>query len=109
MHDASCMMHHATRNSQLATRNSQLATRRGSTDRWQRRAGGATARALEERAMNKRNDAQHATRNTVLRLVAVLVLVASAGLGLAWPGAAAPAGGPLAQKITIGPIGAIAL
>jgi hypothetical protein len=44
-----------------------------------------------------------------LRLVAALLLLAGVGLSGVRPGAAAPAAGPLAQKLDLGPIGALAL
>ncbi len=55
--------------------------------------------------MIKTHNAQRATRNALLRLIAAVVMVAGGLLGVIRPGGAAP----VAQKIDIGPVGAIAL
>ena len=59
--------------------------------------------------MSHHTSSQRATRNSVFRLVAALLLVVGLALGMGQPGAAAPAAAPAAQKIDIGPPLAIGL
>jgi hypothetical protein len=49
------------------------------------------------------------TRNSLFRLVAALLLGAGALLGGGQPGVAAPAVAPVAQRLELGPVGALAL